>query len=699
MALRGPRRSLRVQLATIGVGAVAITAVLLTGIGGVQTAALAARTGEDVAALNEASLDEIISQAHTLVSTQVATLTDRMAAELNVARQVVTTAGPATLGSPIPWTAKNQVTGETQEITLPELRLGGQGLGQNASTDIPTPVVDEITTMLGSAATVFQRMNDEGDLLRVATTVPGAEGGRAIGTFIPATGADGTPNGVVAAVLAGDVYHGTAQVVGQPYITAYAPLVGSDGEVLGAVFVGTPQAEVAEPLLAALGDVVVGRTGYLTVLDAAGEWVIPPPGETRPASEVVDAEGTAYATAVLESAAELPDAEVTDLAIALPDGGMTVHVTRFSEWGWTLAAWGRDAELQAAAARLQAGSAALTRSLVAAGLVIAALAAGAVILLSGRIVARVSRLTTALRRVAARDLSLEVTGEGTDEIGLMGTALAEAIDGMRAAVQRMAEGSEAVMRTAERLDGSSTTLGEVAGDTSTRAGSVSESAGLVNGEVHAVTAAMTEMRASIESVAKDVTAASVQAAQAVEETREAAGVVTRLGASSSEIAAVLKTVTAIASQTHLLALNATIEAARAGEAGRGFAVVAGEVKALAQQTSAAIETIGPVLAAVTADAADVNAAVGRIADTIGRVDAHQASMAAVVEQQAVTTSEVERNLVVASTGTTDIAESVALVASAAARAADGTSEVRQAVGDLGDVAAELTRGVQEFTLV
>ncbi len=67
-----------------------------------------------------------------------------------------------------------------------------------------------------------------------------------------------------------------------------------------------------------------------------------------------------------------------------------------------------------------------------------------------------------------------------------------------------------------------------------------------------------------------------------------------------QVARVTKDIKQVASQTNLLALNATIEAARAGEAGKGFAVVAGEVKALARQTTSAVEMIQATLSALTA---------------------------------------------------------------------------------------------------
>ncbi|WP_062303428.1 methyl-accepting chemotaxis protein [Demequina subtropica] len=693
MPLPSLRTSLRLQLVALGAVAVLGSSIALTAVGTMQAQSLADQATEDVQQLNAASMEQTARSARQLVSSQVDAVTSRMESELSVAQAIMATMGEVSHGQPRTWQATNQSTGEVTEVTLPRLLVGGQDLGKVADLSTPVPVVDTVTDLLGAATTVFQRMNDAGDMLRVATTVPGSDGSRAIGTYIGATNADGTPNAVVSALMSGNPFYGTATVVGEQYVTAYAPIMEGD-EVTGAIFVGLPQAAVDTHLRAALAEMTVGQTGYVTVTDAAGAWVVPPPGTES--GTVAD---EAITTALADAEASLEDEAATAAThLDLATDGAHVEVARYAPWGWTIAAWGLDSELEVVPNHLSEGIAALTRTLLIVGLVVSALAVGLIVVVSGRIVGRVQRITAALHRVADHDLSRDFAAEGGDEIGRMGDALGATIIAMRDTVTSLRTGAESVRTTADQLHGSSTDLQGDASLTATHAGSAAQTATAMSLEVQSVSAAMIEMRTTIESVARDVHAATGETRTAVQTTDEAAALSGRLEDSSSRIASVLTTITAIAAQTNLLALNATIEAARAGEAGKGFAVVANEVKDLAQQTASAIETIRPVLEHVAKDSAEVQAAVERVAGSIARVDEHQSSISAAIEQQSATTTEVERNLVVAADGASEISTAAHQLSDSAESARRSADEVGGVVTGLTGIASDLATGVEKFVL-
>jgi methyl-accepting chemotaxis protein len=173
-------------------------------------------------------------------------------------------------GGQVSWPAQNQITKEGGELSLPAFQVGGRNLAPNPSFDVPSPLVDEITKQVGGTVTVFQRMNEAGDMLRVATTVRKKDGTRAIGTYIPALAPDGAANPVLEAVLAGKTYRGRAFVVDSWYLTAYQPLLDRSGRVTGMLFVGILQ-EGLPALRQGILDTSVGDTGYIWVLGGSGD--------------------------------------------------------------------------------------------------------------------------------------------------------------------------------------------------------------------------------------------------------------------------------------------------------------------------------------------------------------------------------------------------------------------------------------------
>lgn len=137
-------------------------------------------------------------------------------------------------------TVRDQVTGATHVVDLPDLLLGGVPLTRDDDPRRPAPLVDDVVALVGGSCTLFQRLDADGSMVRAATTVVTAQGRRNIGTYIPRRAADGSPNPVLAAVLAGRTYTGEATVADRPYFTAYQGLHSADGELVGMLYVGLP---------------------------------------------------------------------------------------------------------------------------------------------------------------------------------------------------------------------------------------------------------------------------------------------------------------------------------------------------------------------------------------------------------------------------------------------------------------------------
>ena len=120
---------------------------------------------------------------------------------------------------------------------------------------------------------------------------------------------------------------------------------------------------------------------------------------------------------------------------------------------------------------------------------------------------------------------------------------------------------------------------------------------------------------------------------------EAVQAMSRIDASSTQIANIIGVIDEIAFQTNLLALNAGVEAARAGEAGRGFAVVATEVRALAQRSADAAKEIKALIGASVQQVAGGVKSVGAARSALERIAAHVATINNAIAEIAASAAE------------------------------------------------------------
>jgi methyl-accepting chemotaxis protein len=190
---------------------------------------------------------------------------------LNVARNIFQKLGPVTLGpQTVEWMAYNQFTAVSTILTVPRLSVGNDWLAPNYDLQKPSLVVDEVEKLVGGTCTIFQRINDTGDMLRVATNVQTKEGKRGIGSYIPATNPDGAPNLVVATVLQGKTYRGRAFVLNSWLMTLYEPMKDAGGKVIGMLYIGI-KLESVSGVRRSITEMVVGKSGFVSVFYGSGK--------------------------------------------------------------------------------------------------------------------------------------------------------------------------------------------------------------------------------------------------------------------------------------------------------------------------------------------------------------------------------------------------------------------------------------------
>jgi methyl-accepting chemotaxis protein-1 (serine sensor receptor) len=300
--------------------------------------------------------------------------------------------------------------------------------------------------------------------------------------------------------------------------------------------------------------------------------------------------------------------------------------------------------------------------------------------------------------IAAGDLRRPVTIRSHDEMGQLLEGIAKMQRSLTETVRSVRGGSESIATATRQIAAGNLDLSS---RTEEQASALQETA-----------SSMEQLTGTVKQNADNARQASSLAANASEIANrgntvvgQVVGTMGEINQSSTKIAEIISIIEGIAFQTNILALNAAVEAARAGEEGRGFAVVAGEVRSLAQRSSAAAkeikELIDTSVERVRSGSALVDQAGRTMTEVIGavqRVTDIMGEIAAASEEQSSGIDQVARAVTQMDEVTQQNAALVEEAAAAAQSLEDQAGKLRTAVavfqleeGDFKAPAAQIVR--------
>ena len=589
------------------------------------------RAARELTALAVANVEQTARDTYGLCETANDLLQRRTNENLGVARRILAQRGGiGSGGGSVHWQAVNQFTQATVEVTLPQMLIGGTPATQSRSFQTPSPVVDEITRVTGSTVTIFQRMNEQGDMLRVATTVPAADGNRAIGTYIPATGPDGAPTPVIASVLRGEVYRGTAFVVNDLYVAAYEALRDGAGRITGMLYVGERISSV-ESVRRTIMNTVIGRTGRIVVVgckgNQRGRYIISIDGK-RDGENIWDARDAAgnpvVQTQMRKGSLASGKGEVFDASYPWQNPGEPKPRMKwsafvyFEPWDWLINVGAYEDEYMAPIQQVSSSATNLLWGVTLAGLLSLFVVLGVAFLMGGRLTKPIELLTNLAGKVAKGDLH----GARTDFLNLQTQEdqkrprrfdFPDETGDMMASFRDMTETLGKLIGQVQRSGIQVTTSGtEITASAKQLESTVAEQAAAtqeVSASSSEISATSRDLLRTMSGVGDAVGDAAAQAESGQSELSEmetamrqlvkaTGSISSRLGVISdraNKISTVVTTINKISDQTALLSLNAAIEAEKAGELGKGFSVVAREISRLADQTAVATQDIEGVV--------------------------------------------------------------------------------------------------------
>ena len=597
-----------------------------------------------------------------------------------------------------------------EKRTVPVLRFGKLSLDTPAARKKFSEELSALKKATRTNYSILTRLNDEGDMLRIATTLKDSEGNPMTLSYIPARRKSGGKVGVVDALMGGRTFRGLAEIDGASMLTNYEPLFDDNQNIIGAIEMAVAQ-NMTDELCQYMNSVRIGDNGYVWALENedAGRTIFRVSKDGVMNGSVLQLDDNNLRrknfTEILNAEKRLSPGEIGMNIRTLSSSGKGAHVkrivcyARFAPWNWIIGTTSYTNDFSKSSALVREQSSGILIKLLYGTAFVLFLAAIFIWYVINRLNFSITSIRTIGEALARGDISSakermetysktaksSIIKESRDQflaVESMAKNVSELTERTQKGVSQLAAGAAKIAYDARELNTIIDRQAESVREVGVASKSIRNSAFKLNKQARTAAADVEKALKTAELSSAALESLRQNSEILLKSTGQIMRSLAHINENAENISSVVSAIRVLSKQTNMLSLNAAIEAEKAGELGLGFAVVSREIRKLADKTAIAAKDIERVIWELQSSVNSGVMEMDRFAATMR--DGSQTIHSATVSLEK-TVSEVST-----------LAPIFEELASEISGESDGAKRINLAMEDIGRTSLATSAGVLEF---
>ncbi|KYZ75841.1 hypothetical protein AXX12_11635 [Anaerosporomusa subterranea] len=361
---------------------------------------------EKISKQNEENINNINKGIYNMVDTQQKVLTQWLASAAAAFDEKLVSLGQSHFDY------SNMV--EIGGYRLPTWYIGSQKItGENTLVDI-------LIAKQKLPATIFQFKDNK--FIRVASNVRQDDGHRIVDTLIES-------GPIYEKLINSQLFQGRGSVEGIMHALIYQPIFDREGKLIGAFVLGRREQEYE--LLDAIKNIVVGETGYATVMDPKGTFIIHPQNQGKSAA------GYAWAQEILQK-------KNGSITYDYNERQKVAYYMYYEPWNWYIVTGSYTTEIFNTTRELFNG-------LLLVCLLVILISAALAYVMSSTFFHPINELAGVMRQVQSGNLTVRLHHNSTDEFKTVGNALNAMLNNISLLVGRILNNSLTLKESSHNL--------------------------------------------------------------------------------------------------------------------------------------------------------------------------------------------------------------------------------------------------------